>query len=183
MQTYPSRRLLANSLANEINTIKNEPGFGYSDILHETSDGVQLLALLCSINPISDDQSLRQAFHSIGLLLFTLKSFCSFFPFFFEGTSRRCCKWMKIKQRLCLLVWNQCSYTVGGNYRSYVWAFSSLMDSTCIWWINITVLKFHGLNYVYTIIFQEFKRKEIKVSSGLRNGSIFTQAASCLLTT
>lgn len=75
MQTYPSRRLLANSLANEINTIKNEPGFGYSDILHETSDGVQLLALLCSINPISDDQSLRQAFHSIGLLLFTLKSF------------------------------------------------------------------------------------------------------------
>lgn len=85
MQTYPSRRLLANSLANEINTIKNEPGFGYSDILHETSDGVQLLALLCSINPISDDQSLRQAFHSIGLLLFTLKSFCSFFPFFLKG--------------------------------------------------------------------------------------------------
>lgn len=105
------------------------------------------------------------------------------FSLFFEGTSRRCCKWMKIKQRLCLLVWNQCSYTVGGNYRSYVWAFSSLMDSTCIWWINITVLKFYGLNYVYTIIFQEFKRKEIKVSSGLRNGSIFTQAASCLLTT
>lgn len=84
MQTYPSRRLLANSLANEINTIKNEPGFGYSDILHETSDGVQLLTMLCSINPISD-QSLRQAFHSICLLLFTLKSFCSLFFFFLKG--------------------------------------------------------------------------------------------------
>lgn len=62
MQTYPSRRLLANSLANEINTIKNEPGFGFSDILHETSDGVQLLTMLCSINPISDQSHLDKPF-------------------------------------------------------------------------------------------------------------------------
>lgn len=59
------------------------------------------------------------------------------------------------------------------------------MDSTCTRWKNITVLKFYDFNYVYAIFFFKnlYKKMEKKVRNGLKNGSIFTQEASYLLTT